>query len=114
MCPEHQELVDSMLSSIPNEDITSVHDPLVNFPPENSTHFSKREKVYGVLTPIGLGIAGPGIGALVGALLCKFGVIAASVATGACVGVGVGAGLGLLFGVGIVGVYFLWKQYSKK
>ena len=112
--PEHQELVDALISSIDDKDITLVNDGLTNFPPENSTHFSKREKVCGVLIPIGLGVAGAGIGAVVGRLLCKYSKIAASMAIDAGAGAGIGAGVGLLLGIGIVGVYFLYKLYYKK
>ena len=110
--PEHRELVDALISSIDGTDITLVNDDLTNFPPENSTHFSKREKVCRVLIPIGLCVAGAGIVAVVGRLLCKYSEIAASVAIDAGAGVGID-GVGLLLGIGIVGVYFLYKLYSR-
>ena len=108
--PECKELVDQLIISIHNEGITPVIDPVVNFPPEISTHFSKLEKVCNILIPTGFCAAGGGIGAIVGRLLCEYINIVAPVAIDASAG----AGIGLLLGIGIVGVYFLYKLYSKK
>ena len=113
LLPEHQELVDALISSI--QDITHVNDSLKNIPQEKSTHFSKRKKACDGLGAIGISASGTGIvGGLAGTLLCMSGVIAGTVVIGAGVGAGIGAGVGLLLGIGIVGVYILYKLYYKK
>ena len=117
--PEHQEVVDSLISSIHDEDISPVLDSLQNISPVSSTRtrVSNREIGYGALGTIGGGVSGAvvvgGLGAAAGSLLCSFSVITASVAFGACVGTGIGGGIGLIGGIAIVGIYILYKLCSK-
>ena len=107
--PEHRELADLTVSSLNDVDFTPVFDSLQNLPPEKSTCVSYREIFYGTLATIDGGVSGAAIGGIAGAVLCKHGVIAASVTSGA----GVGAGIGLLVGIGIVAAYIFYKLSTK-
>ena len=109
----YPDIVQSLICSF-----SPVLGTLQNIPPVSFTRISNREIGYGALTTIGGGVscvgAGAGAGAVLGYLLCNFGFITASVAIGACAGAGIGAGLGLIAGLGIVGVYVLYKLRNKK